>query len=402
MKVGVVAVLFLLVFFLAPIVPYLQSVYVPGAYESGIDECLAGVSQTNATLARIQELACQQKFRSPPVSLYGFATPAYGLLAYGGPPFPSQELVTVGNHSALVFFDGARAVAVEAVGGANVLVNPRGVLYIQNAAVTSFDFGVLNITVSLRNMGTSSIDGAAVYLSMVGFSTNQTGDGLQVIHPKALGFCPANVLSADYCTVSLVASNDLPVNKSFSFYVEVRGSVEGREFVFRQGFGEYYPRGGVGPLWVKAFIDQADLHRGGSELTENATLDEFAAIRFKNASAHFEISDYGFTEDATAYFGEGEFANQLGELLLYPGVYSPDSYPTFLSQYAPGHWSVLTNPVYSQYGYFVGYSQYYEVSVPCPVYEIPHAGVNITQFFAQHGCTTTLASTTWLVIVMAP
>ncbi len=402
LKVGAATILLLLIFFLAPIVPYWQSVSVPGAYEGGLTECLASISQANATLARIQELACQARYRSPPVTLYGFATPAYSLFSYGGPPFPSQELVTVGNHSALVFFSGNRAVAVESVGAPGVVVNPRGVMYYQNAAVSSFDFGFLNITVDIRSLAAKDIVNPVLYLSMEGFSTNQTSGGLTIIQPKLLGDCGPVLASAAYCSVSMVAPNTIPLNKSFSFYVEARGTVSGKDFIYRQGFGEDYPRGGVGPLWVKAFIGQADTFRGGSTLTENATLDTFAAQRFRVASANFGISDYNFTEDANAFFGPGQYVKELAELLFYPGIYSPSSYPTFLSQYAPGHWSVLTNPIYKQYGYYVGHSSYYEVSVPCPVYEIPEEGVNITQFFGQHGCTTTILSTTWLVLVLSP
>ncbi len=402
LKVGAAAILLLLVFFLAPIVPFWQSVSVPGAYESGLTECLASISQDNATLARIQQIACQERYMSPPVTLYGFATPAYTLFSYGGPPFPSQELVTVGNHSALVFFSGSRAVAVESVGGPGVQVNPRGVMFIQNAAVSSFDFGFLNITIKIRSLGAYDIDNPVLYLSMEGFSTNQSSGGLTVIQPKFLGACGPVLASADYCSVSMVAPNNIPLNESFHFYVEARGSVSGSTFVYRQGFGEDYPRGGIGPLWVKAFIDQADTFRGGSTLTENSTLDTFAALRFKDASANFGISDYNFTVDANAFFGPSQYVKELAELLFYPGIYSPSSYPTFLSMYAPGHWSVLTNPIYKQYGYYVGHSSYYEVSVPCPVYEIPEEGVNITQFFGQHGCATTVLSTTWLVLVLSP
>lgn len=391
-----------LVFLFAPIVPYAQSVSVPGAYESGITACFAGVSQTNLTLAAQQRLSCQQEFKSAPVTLHGFATPAFGMLGYGSPPYPSQELVTQGNHSALVFFEGGRAVAVEEVGPVGVAIQPQGVVEIMSAAVSSSDFGFLNITVNLRNVGVFPVEGPTVWILMAGFSTNATIGGLPLLSPKLVGNCGATWNASAYCSVSEVTSNNLPVNKSVTFGVEVRGSVEGKPFLFREVFGEDYPRGGVGPYWVNAFIKEVDKSRGGPVLTENSTLDRFAELRFKNASAVYQISDYGLAADVDRFFGPGGNSTLIGEVLLYPGYSSPSAYAGFLSAYAVGHWVALTNRIDTQFGYFVGHSLYYHVSVPCPVYEIPRAGINITQFFQEAGCKTTPVSTTWLVIILGP
>jgi len=401
LKVAAVIVLFLVIFFYVPVVPYIQPITVPGSYSPGFEACLAGVSQTNLRLAMAQQLNCENEFRAPAVDLYGFATPAYGLLGYGAPPFPSQELVSQGNHSVIVYFNGSQVAAVEDAGPAGVMVNPQGVLYIQDAEVISSDYGFLNITIQLRNLGNYPVSNPSVYLSMVGYSSNATEGSVTLIKPKFVGNCEAIWAPADYCVVSQVAPNNLPVNKSFSFYPEVRGSVEGRPFLYREGFWENYPQGGVGPLWVKEFMSQVDRARGGTPMTENATLDRFAAIRFKDASAEYQISDYGFTADAASFFSQGVGKGSVVEVLLYPGVFSPDTYPNFLSEYAIGHWYGLTNPAFTKYGYYVGQALYYDVSIPCPVYEIPGPGINITQFFLQHGCTTTVASTTWLVIILS-
>ena len=402
LKVAALLLLFVLVFFLGPVVPYFQSVSVPGAYQSGLSACLAGVTRTNFTLADEQELSCEQEFRSPSVNLYGFATPSYGLLGYGSPPFPDQELVTQGNHSALVFFNGGEVAALEDVGAAGVMVQPNGVVEIMSAAVSSSDFGFLNITVRLRNIGVSSVTDPTVWVSMKGFSTNGSMAGLPLLVPKFLGSCGTTWNASAYCSVSQEAANNLPVNESVSFGVEVRGDVRGAPFVYRQAFEEDYPRGGVGPYWVSDFIQQVDESRGGVTLTENSTLDRFAELRFRDASTVYQVSDYGLSTDASSFFGPRWNTSQIEEVLLYPSFYTPKYYAEFLSGYALDHWEALTNEVDRQFGYYVGQSLYYEVSVPCSVYEIPRAGVNIAQFFENAGCRTTVASVTWLVMILTP
>ena len=370
LKVAGVVLLLLLVFFLAPVVPYVNSVSILAAGQGGSAD------------------------------VWGLATPSYALLGYGSAPYSSMQLVTVGGHSALVFFHGGRAVAVEEVGGPGAVLNPSSVIGIQYAGVSSADWGTLNITLHLRNISYHNITDPVVYVSMEGFSSNGTAGGLPLIEPRAIGTCGAVWVASDYCDVSQIAPNNLPVNQSVTYYAEIRGTVAGSPFVYRQPFWEDYPRGGIGPLWVSAFMAKVDQARGGQALAENATLDAFAALRFKNATAHYQISDYNLSADAQAFFGPGTYANDISEVLLYPGVFSPNTYPSFLADYAVGHWDGLLNSLYTQYGYYVGEAPYYEVSVPCPVYEIPRAGMNITQFFAQHGCATSVATETWLVIIM--
>jgi hypothetical protein len=371
LRLAGLVILLILVFFLAPVVPYFQSVSIPGVSGGG-------------------------------VGLWGLSTPAYGVFGYGSPPYSQQEIVTQGNHSALVLFSGGRAVGVEDVGGPGVVLNPPAVVQIQNAVVFSSDWGFLNVTIRLQNVAQQDILNPIVYLSMQGFSTNSTLGGLTLIEPHVIGNCGAIFAASGVCSVSQIAPNTLPANKSFTFYAEVRGSVGGTPFVIREPFGENYPTGGVGPLWVKAFVNSVDNFRQGITMVENSTLDRFAAIRFVNASANFQISDYGFASDAQKFFGNGPLAGELAEVLLYPGVYTPASYASFLAGFAPGHWSELLDTVYTQFGYYVGRAPYYTVSVPCPVYEIPHGGINIAQYFESHGCSVAVTESTWLVIIMSP
>ncbi len=358
----------MLVFFLAPIVPYVEPVSFPGS--SGSTE------------------------------VWGAATPSYALLGYGPAPFPQSQLVTLGNHSAIAYFSGSRLAAMEHAGPAGVQFNPGGVVWVQDAEVTSFDFGFLNITIRIQNLGLRPIDGAAVYLSMLGYSANSTAGGVVLIQPKFVGDCGGQILPGGDCTVTQTAQNLLPANKSINFYPEVRGSVNGAPFIYRQGFAESYPTGGVGPVWVKAFMDRVDNARG-SPLTHNSTLDQFAALRFNTSSATYQISDFGFENDTTRFFGP-EAAKGVTEELLFPGVYSPYTFPGFLAAYAVGHWQTLLDEQYTQFGFYIGHGPYYQVAIPCSIYELPGAGINISQFFSNLGCTTTVLPSTWLVIVLAP
>ena len=368
LKVAGLVILLFVVFLLAPIVPYVQSVGLPG--------------QSGST------------------NVWGLSTPSYLVAGYGSPPFASAELVTVGSHAVIAYFDGGRLAAVEDAGPAGVQFNPRGVIWVQDAEVTSFDFGFLNITIRVQNLGLRPIDGAKVYLSMTGFSANSSADGTVLVQPRIVGDCPDQIQPGGECVVAGSTPNLLPANKSVSFYPEVRGSVNEVPFVFRQGFSEAYPTGGVGPIWIKAFMDRVDNARG-APLVENSTLDRFAWLRFNTSSANYEISDYGLANDTSRFFGPGG-GSGVTEELLFPGQYSPNTFPTLLREYAVGQWQTLLDGQYSQFGYYVGHGPFYEVAVPCSIYEVPAAGINIPQFFQDRGCTISTLPTTWLVIILAP
>ena len=394
---GVLALI--VIFFFAPIVPYTQSVAIRGAYRDGFTTCFSGSAAELANGSAVT--ACLEAYRYPAESLTGYATPSFSILGRGGAPFPTQLLVTQGNHSALLFFSGGKLVAAEDTKSADVIINPVRSIDIESAIVAASDFGQLNASVMVRNIGADTIQYPTVYLTMAGFSYNTTESGLTWIEPRPLGVCPIVWPPGGYCIVSQSISNGLPPGKPFNFYVEVRGYVDGRYLVFREGFHELYPEGGVGPAWVDEFVQQVNQARGGSILSENSTLDRFAAIRFANASKNFQISDYGFVQDVTGFFHQNG-TSYAQEVLLYPSVYTPEGYATFLSEYALGHWAALTDLGYRHFGYAVAQAPYYVVSLPCSVYEIPHGGINITQYFQQRGCTTSIEKVTWLVIVLTP
>ncbi len=90
-------------------------------------------------------------------------------------------------------------------------------------------------------------------------------------------------------------------------------------------------------------------------------------------------------------------ALQIGETTLWPGTDLPFAYASFLQESAPGHWSVLTNPSYTHFGYYIGYGPTIVVCQPCPVTEFP-GGQNIPALLASHGCQFHIEQTVWLVI----
>lgn len=399
--VGGVFVIYFVAFFVAPIVPYRVSVSVPGAYRSGYTVCYpGGYSQPESQLTP-QEQSCLAGYALPDAAIEGYATPAYRAFGYGQPPFQRVEVASAGNHSALLYFDGSTLEAAEEVDSPKVQFNPPLVVEFYEAPVFSSDFGFINITIEVRNVGYDSITSPTVYLSMAGFSSNTTAGALTWIEPHIVGGCPAVWAPAAYCTVTQVVRNELPANKSFDYYAEIRGYDQEGYFVYRQGFGEAYPEGGVGPQWIDRFIGQVNGARTGTRLNESATLDAFAALRFRDAAANFSISDYGFEGDYVRFFGNVGVPS-VEELLLFPGSDSPSAYVGFLSTLALRHWDALTNPAFTKFGYFVGHSTYYEVELPCSVYEIPGPGINITQYFQGEGCRTILeATTTWLVMILS-
>ena len=396
--VGGVFIIYFVAFFVAPIVPYRASVSIPGA---GYASCFQAGTPATDSLTTSQETGCLNGYALPAVGITSYSTPEYRTFGYGQAPFQSVEAVSTGNRSALLFFRGSTLLAAEAVDSPSVRVNPPLVVEFDEVPVFSSDFGFINITIMIRNVGYYSIQDPTVYLSMAGFSSNQTIGGLTWMQPRIIGGCPAVWLPSDYCTVTQVVQNNLPVNKSFSYYAEVRGYNQGDYFVYRQGYSEAYPAGGIGPAWIDRFVAQLDKDRPGGKLNESAALDSFASLRFRDAAANFSISDYGFERDVARVWGNTTNP-AVAELLLFPGRNSPTSYATFLSSHAPIHWNALVNPAFTEYGYYVGHAPYYEVELPCAVYEIPGQGINITHYFQSQGCRTIIEpEATWLVIIMS-
>jgi len=402
-------------FFLAPVVPYSVSLNLPGAVS--VEPCTTTIqgattySGGTATLtltttgqATTTTVTCEQVVPYPGAVVNGHAALSYALLGVGYPPFPDHVLITQANETAVVYFQGSKAVAAEDLGPANTAFNPVGVVQVLSAGFSPDDFGFLNFSATIENVGQTSIQNSYVNLQVTGYGFNYTdANGLTWIGAEAVAKCvssPALQLDPlNTCTVSGLYK--LPYDAPLTFYVEVRGQVNGQWFLYRQAFRQTTPAGEIGSGWVKDFVEQVDLARLTSPLTENSTLDNFAELRFSSASSQPQISDYHLANDVASFFPSGN--QPVVEVLLYPGYSSPSDYAAYLKGSAPGHWSALTNSALHQFGWYVGYGPYYQVSFGCPVSEIPGAGINITQYFQSQGCTVTpIPEETWLVIVLAP
>jgi hypothetical protein len=103
------------------------------------------------------------------------------------------------------------------------------------------------------------------------------------------------------------------------------------------------------------------------------------------------------------FFGANSSKLALVEVLLYPNltVMDPFPYANIIQESAPGHWAALTDQNYTHFGYYVGTGPYEVVKQPCPIFEIPRAGVNITQFFESAGYSVSMQQATWLVIILS-
>jgi hypothetical protein len=406
---GAFAVTIILFSVLAPVIAYSQSVNIFFAYKDGYTKCNPPGGIVNNT-NRAEYERCFASYKYPPVDIRGYASITYKLLSIGLGPYPRQVVVTQGNISILAYFRGDKLSAVEDIGLGNVTVNPTNIVHVQNVSFVETDFGFMNFTVVVKNIGTSPIVaglgqlakyGAGVAIQLPGYGNNYTSDGVTWIGGTyAPRTCAPSWLPGATCTVGYSISDNLPINKSFMYHVEVRGATAGKSFFYREGFQGQPPQRGVTPGWVNRFMGQVNNARGEVGLIENITLDRFAAVRFKTAVTHPDISDYGLTGDVSMFFGTSGSQPNIIEILLYPGGQAAFSYASTIQSYAPGHWSALTDKNYIHFGYYVGSGPYEFVKLPCSDTEIPRAGINITQFFTAKGCSVSLVQTTWLVLIL--
>jgi hypothetical protein len=146
--------------------------------------------------------------------------------------------------------------------------------------------------------------------------------------------------------------------------------------------------------WVHqlmANVSAARTSQGLSHLTESSSLDQWAQQRFLTMEQEPDVTHYGYQNQEPG----------VGEAILYPNGFSPSVYANDLQSQAPLHWQLLMYPSFISYGFYVGRGVVYSVGQQCSVTELPGPGINITQYFSQHGCTAYQGTDTWLVIELS-
>jgi len=168
----------------------------------------------------------------------------------------------------------------------------------------------------------------------------------------------------------------------------------------------------INSSWANEFFANVSTQRG-APYYYCPVLSEFARTRFHTMAANYGISHYGYNQDFNTYWPGGYASGPyiytaFGEEVFYPSGYTPRAYVSQVISTAPGHWQELSNTSLTYYGFYIARGPAYEILGPgggygeaCPVTEIPGPNINISQFFAQYGCSVELSNLTYFVIEIA-
>jgi AN1-like Zinc finger len=152
----------------------------------------------------------------------------------------------------------------------------------------------------------------------------------------------------------------------------------------------------INAQWISQFmasVNSARQSQGLQAMVESSSLDSLAQqrLQLETEGTNWEITHYGYQD----------LPPGVGEVVFYPDGYTPSSYASNIQSTAPLHWNLLMDSSFSSYGFAVGQGTTLGVYQPCSATELPGPGINITQWFAQHGCQTVQETSTWLVIDMS-
>jgi len=161
----------------------------------------------------------------------------------------------------------------------------------------------------------------------------------------------------------------------------------------------------INNTWAEQFFENVSLIRG-SPYYYCQNLSDFAKVRFNTMVTNYGISHYGYDQDFDRIYGT-TYNTYIGEEVLYPRGYTPKAYISELETSAPLHWNALVNKTFVYYGYDIQNGPAYVIYgpnggySPCPTTEIPGPNINISQYFAQYGCTVATENETWFVIELS-
>ncbi len=262
-----------------------------------------------------------------------------------------------------------------------------------------------------------------------------------------LSFISGNVIRhRHYNTAELYTAHALRIVFTIMFILIVAGVVTNNSTLNRinsdlSSFGAYLSSSSQAPTepinssWVTQFFSGVNTYRS-TNLQYCPELSTFAQARYKTMSSNIQISHYGYSQTFDSFWPNGYsyggyIYSGFGEEVLYPNKpgsstttcvdvifcstssnaienYTPSGYIVDLISSAPIHWKGLLSTDYSYYGYYVKNGPGYSIlgpnngQVSCQTTEIPGPNINVTQYFAQYGCTTQLTTDTWFVIELAP
>jgi hypothetical protein len=416
--------LVLLFVLLVPVISYSVSFSIPNNYGGDAFSICSPLANNESQFQN-----CLRQNAIPPVVIDGRAPLAYSLAGYGTPPLPWVSLITQGNSSALVYFRGASVAYAEGLfqySRTPVLLEQTGFARISNIALTPDANGLLNFSAVISLLGTSysgnGIKEAAVYFDYPGYGSNNTVDGVVWHTPLHDMGCNSSQTGIFACSLLIEPNSNLKVGTSYPLTLVLRGSavfgqvvihtttdqaghtislVEQNQttFVFLQRFEVEYPGSGPNSAWVQAFIHNVNNQRGSAPLTEDPSLDAFAATRFQTAVSNYTMSDFGFDSQAASFFaGTGRIDT---EEILYPQTFAPVAFASYLQQNAPSHWGALIDRAYTKYGFHLGYGPVVEFATGCPVNEITARNVNITQLAIANGCKYEIRVEVWMLLILS-
>ena len=408
-----------------PVVTYSTLFTIPKNYDDkAFVACVPSASNTTAYQS------CLDSHLLPPVALEGRASATYYLAGYGSGPYPAVSLVTQGNRSALVYWKGSSIAMAEELDhypyGKPPVLLPPGTIHVTDVRMTPSSNGLIDFTATVYGLPADNLSqfhtATRLYFDYPGYGANSTFDGVTWhSHPFEIpcggssGACVANrmigtvsglqenatykmtVVVAGYVSAGSENTTETLTGNGGTTTVATFQFPELREFLYVQTLDVRYPGSGVNEAWVNDFMNIVGTDRGAAWTFEPA-LDGFAQLRFSTDVSNYQISDYGFQSQASAYFnGTGKVYN---EEILYPGTFSPSGFALYLQAYAPGHWAGLMNTGFSQYGFYIGAGPSVSFLPPCSVTEITGTNENITQVAIQNGCKYQVVSTIYLVLVL--
>jgi hypothetical protein len=392
----------LVVFLFVPVVQYSVSFQNPHAYDPKVLEGCDLLLGKNFS----EYEACIRPGVLPATTVKGYASLAYSLSGWPVGPFPSVMLANQAGEWYLLHFNGASLSYVEYTFYQSVTtpaLNPAGVVRVDNVSLAQWAFGYLNFSAKITNIGTASIWGLYASFNYPTYGVNGTlGTTRTYMGPRAeCGF----VAAGQSCTASLLLneSSSLLPNQIYPLALELDGrtgtAADSPWFVYVDNLQARYPGVGLNSHWVTAFVQALEQRRNGTLLTENKTLDEFAAFRYDTIRQQFQISDYNFTNDYNRYFAPPRPA--IFEEILYPAGRDPATYPAYLQKNALEHYDALVNPTYTKYGYFFGTGPAVEVGPGCSATELPGPNINVIQFAVSHGCSYVIADEIWFIMILS-